>query len=61
MLLVSCLALCLSFLKPSLLIWIAGMTTSLEMYQMKKLDADYEYPGGGIWDGEAVVPDKPVV
>jgi len=37
------------------------METSLEMYNGKKLDDNYEYPGGPLWDGEKLTVDKPVV
>lgn len=35
------------------------MATSIEMYNQKSVDADYEYPGGPLWNGETLVQDKP--
>jgi hypothetical protein len=37
------------------------MTTSLEMYQLKKVDTNFTYPGGPLWDGEKLVEDRPVL
>lgn len=38
-----------------------GMQVSPEMYDYKKIDNDYEYPGGPLWDGEKLVKDVPLV
>lgn len=37
----------------------SGMTTSLDMYNNKKIDDNYTYPGGPLWNGETLVVDKP--
>jgi hypothetical protein len=31
------------------------------MYNGKKVDADYVYPGGKLWNGKEMIEDKPVV
>ncbi|KAF2875390.1 glycosyl hydrolase family 61-domain-containing protein [Massariosphaeria phaeospora] len=38
-----------------------GMTTTMDMMENKKLDENYTYPGGPLWDGDKVLVDKPVV
>ncbi|KAI0134080.1 glycosyl hydrolase family 61-domain-containing protein [Xylariales sp. AK1849] len=38
-----------------------GMATSLSMYREETVDANFTYPGGLFWDGEQLLPDKPVV
>ncbi|CAI6333745.1 unnamed protein product [Periconia digitata] len=38
-----------------------GMTTSWDMLNNQKLDENYTYPGGPLWNGEDLVVDKPVV
>jgi hypothetical protein len=35
------------------------MQTSQDMFELKKLDDDFVYPGGPLWDGESFVQDKP--
>ncbi|KAI9159064.1 putative endo-beta-1,4-glucanase D [Paramyrothecium foliicola] len=35
-----------------------GMQVSLEQYNGKKVDEDYVYPGGPLWDGETLVEDR---
>ncbi|KAF2121249.1 glycosyl hydrolase family 61-domain-containing protein [Lophiotrema nucula] len=37
-----------------------GMTTNYSMYELKKLEDGYEYPGGLLWDGEKLIVDKAV-
>jgi len=44
-----------------LLIMGSGMTTSFDMYYLKKVDANFTYPGGQLWDGEKLIEDKPVL
>jgi hypothetical protein len=36
-----------------------GMRQSLAMYNEKKLDDGYTYPGGPLWTGEEMIEDKP--
>jgi hypothetical protein len=36
-----------------------GMQMSDEMGRMRSVDEGYVYPGGGIWDGEKIVVDRP--
>ena len=38
-----------------------GMTTSLEMYRLQKIDENFTYPGGPLWDGVKLVVDKPSI
>ncbi|KAF2691079.1 lytic polysaccharide monooxygenase [Lentithecium fluviatile CBS 122367] len=38
-----------------------GMTLSWEMGNQYSVDANYSHPGGPLWDGEKLVPDKPVI
>jgi len=37
------------------------MEISYEMYKYEKIDEDYEYPGGPLWDGEKLIIDKPII
>ncbi|KAF2791623.1 lytic polysaccharide monooxygenase [Melanomma pulvis-pyrius CBS 109.77] len=37
-----------------------GMTTSQQMYNLKKLDSNFTYPGGPLWDGQKLIEDKPI-
>lgn len=37
------------------------MQVSPEMYYYEKIDKDYEYPGGPLWDGEKLVKDAPSI
>lgn len=37
------------------------MNISYEMFIGERLDEDYEYPGGLLWDGEKSIVDKPEV
>ena len=37
------------------------MLVSWDMTQGKKLDLDFVYPGGPLWDGETLVQDRPVI
>ena len=39
----------------------SGLVVSVEMYDEKKVDADYLYPGGPLWTGKELVEDKPVL
>lgn len=36
------------------------MTTSSLMHANRKLDANYSYPGGPLWDGEKLIEEKMV-
>jgi hypothetical protein len=49
----------LSTTQRTVLITTLGMAVSLEMYRRQKLDEEYVYPGGPLWDGTSLVQDKP--
>ena len=36
-----------------------GIRTSLAMYREQKIDKDYVYPGGPLWDGVNLAQDRP--
>ncbi|CAI6340687.1 unnamed protein product [Periconia digitata] len=36
-----------------------GTLMSRDMQNFQKVDEDYEYPGGPLWDGEKLVQDRP--
>ncbi|KAF2869913.1 glycoside hydrolase [Massariosphaeria phaeospora] len=38
-----------------------GMNTSSEMALYQKVDEDYTYPGGPLWNGKELVEDKPAL
>jgi hypothetical protein len=37
----------------------AGTLMSEAMQNFQKVDEDYEYPGGPLWDGKKLVQDRP--
>jgi hypothetical protein len=39
----------------------SGTQFSEAMNNFKKVDSDYIYPGGPLWDGEKLVQDRPPV
>ena len=38
-----------------------GMTTSMDMNRLQKIDENFTYPGGPLWNGVKLVEDKPVI
>lgn len=34
------------------------MLVSFDQYSRRKVDKDYMYPGGMLWDGEKLLEDK---
>ena len=38
-----------------------GILVSQDMYNNKKVDEDYVYPGGKLWTGKELVDDKPIL